>query len=146
MKLGNYKRIISNDYPEENQKLIEQLGRQLNDGIEQLFAATGGKLTFVDNFLSTVRDVEVTLASANDPLDTTKSTGKPINKTSIALDRSDVVQGVLVISAVNKTNAAVYPLNSPFVSFTQNGTQLFIDNVTGLQANNRYLIRLVALN
>ena len=136
MKLGNYKRIISNDYPEENQKLIEQLGRQLNDGIEQLFAATGGKLTFADNFLSTVRDVEVTVGT----------NGNPINKTSIALDRTDIVQGILVISAVNKTNAAVYPLNSPFVSFTQNGTQLFIDNVTGLQANNRYLIRLIALN
>lgn len=136
MKLGNYKRIISNDYPVENQKLIEQLGRQLNDGIEQLFAATGGKLTFADNFLCTVKDVEVTVGS----------TGNPINRTSLSLSNSEIVQGCQVISAVNKSNAATYPTGCPFISFTQNGTQLFIDNVTGIQANNRYLLRIVCFN
>ena len=136
MKLGNYKRIISNDYPDEYQKLIEQLGRQLNDGIEQLFAATGGKLTFADNFLSTVKEVEVIVGA----------TGNPTNKTSILLDRTDVVQGCIIISAVNKTNAAIYPSTSPFISYTQNGSSLFIDNITGLQTNDRYLIRLICLN
>jgi hypothetical protein len=136
MKLGNFKRIISNDYPEDNQKLIEQLGRQLNDAIEQLFAAVNGKLTFNDNILSSSREVEVIVNTA----------GIPLNRTSISLDRSDVVNGCIVISVVNKTNAASYPTTSPFISFTQNGTQLFIDHVTGLQANNRYLLKLIALN
>ena len=136
MKLGNYKRIISNDYPQEHQQLIEQLGRQLNDGIEQLFSAVGGKLTFADNILSSSREVEVTV----------NATGNPLNRTSISLDRADVVNGCIVISVVNKTNATIYPTTSPFISFTQNGTQLFIDNITGLKENNRYLVKLICLN
>jgi len=136
MKLGNYKRIISNDYPAENQPLVEQLGRQLNDGIEQLFFAVGGKLSFADNFAATVKEVEVTVGT----------TGVPVNRTSIQLNNSNVVVGTLVISAVNKSSAALFPTSAPFISFTQNGTALYIDNITGLQANNRYLVTLVALN
>lgn len=136
MKLGNFKRIISNDYPKENQPLVELIGRPLNDGIEQLFQAVGGKLTFDDNFSATVKEVEVNLAS----------TGNPINKTSIALNNTNIVTGCIIISAVNKTNAAVFPTGAPFISFTQNGSVLYIDNVTGLQANNRYLLKLIALN
>lgn len=136
MKLGNFKRINTTDYPEEDKNLVEQLGRQLNDGIDQLYFAVGGKLTFDDNFSATVRDVEITVGT----------TGIPVNKTSLTLNNSNVVTGTLVISAVNKTNAASFPTTSPFISFTQNGTSLFIDNITGLQANNRYIIRLIALN
>lgn len=136
MKLGNFKRIISNDFPTDDQPVIEQLGRQLNDGIEQLFSAVGGKLTFDENFLATVKEVEVT---AN-------ATGIPTNKTSIVLSNNNVVVGCLVISAVNKSNATLFPTSSPFISFTQNGNVLYIDNITGLQANNRYLIKMIALN
>lgn len=136
MKLGNFKRINTTDYSEANKDLVEQLGRQLNDGIEQLYFAVGGKLTFDDNFAATVKDVEVTVGT----------NGNPINKTSLVLNNTNIVTGTLVISAVNKTNAVSFPTSSPFISFTQNGTSLFIDNITGLQANNRYLIRLIALN
>ena len=136
MKLGNYKRIISNDYPSENQPLVEQLGRQLNDGIEQLFNSVGGKLTFDDNFLATVREVEVTV----------DVNGKPVNQTSILLNNTNIVTGCLVISAVNKSDATQYPSATPFISFTQNGTALYINNITSLQSNNRYLVKIIAFN
>lgn len=136
MKLGNYKRIISNDYKEDNQELVEQLGRQLNDGIEQLFIAVGGKLTFDDNFLATVKEVEIKVGS----------TGNPINQTSILLNNTNIVTGCLVISATNKTDPTLFPSSTPFISFTQNGTALYINNITSLQANNRYLVKLIAFN
>jgi hypothetical protein len=136
MKLGNFKRIISTDYPQENQALIEQLGRQLNDSIEQLYFAMKNKLSFGDNFAATVKTVDVNV----------DKTGAPINQTSILLSTSTVVTGCIVVSAVNKTNAALYPTSSPFISFSQNGTTLYINNVTGLQANNTYTLNLIALN
>lgn len=136
MKLGNFKRIITKDFQPDDQDLVELLGRQLNDGIEQLYFAVGGKLTFADNFAATVKEVEVTVGA----------TGIPINRTSIVLSNNSVVVGTLVLSVVNKTNAATFPTGTPFISFTQNGTSLFIDNITGLQANNRYLIKFVAFN
>lgn len=136
MKLSNFKRIISTDFEEQYQSLIERLGRSLNDGIDGLYFALANKLTFEDNFLATVKDVEVTVGT----------NGNPINRTSILLNNGLPVKGAFVIGATNRTNAAAYPTAAPFISFTQNGTTLFIDNVTGLQPNNRYVIRFIAFN
>mgnify|MGYP001558008229 CR=1 len=136
MKLGSFKRINTTDYPEDNQELIETLGRQLNDGIEQVYFTLNGKLTFDDNFAATVKDVEVTVGA----------NGNPINRTSVVLNTTNIVKGTLVVSAVNVSNKGVFPTGAPFVSFTQSGGLLFIDNVTNLQPNNRYIIRLIALN
>lgn len=136
MKLGNFKRLISNDYKQDYQALIEQLGLSLNNGIEQLFTAVNGKLTFEDNFLSTVKDIEILV----------DATGKPMNTASIALSNNNTVKGCLVLSAINKTNSTTYPTGTPFISFTQNGTTLYIDNITNLQPNNRYLVKLIAFN
>src|SRR6478736_3780426 len=99
MKLNSYKRIISTDYPTDDQKLIEQLGATVNDGISALYFVLSNRLTFEDNFLATVKEVDVT----------TGATGVPLNRTSILLNNNNVVKGVLVIAAVNKTNAATYP-------------------------------------
>lgn len=136
MRLGSLKRIISNDYEVDNQPLVEQLGGIINDNTEQLYFAVSGRLTIDENFLATVKDIEVTVGP----------TGIPTNRTSMLLNNTNTVKGTLVISAVNKTSNTTFPTSSPFISFTQSGTTLFIDNVTGLQANNRYLLRIVALN
>lgn len=136
MKLGSFKRLISNDFPEESRPLIEQLGTSLNDSVEQVYFSLGNRLTFEDNFLATVKEIEVTVGA----------TGNPTNRTSIILNNNNVVKGTLVISAVNKSNSTLFPTGAPFISFTQSGTSLNIDNITSLQANNRYLIRFIALN
>ena len=136
MKLSSYKRIISTDFPSEDQKLVEQIGGNINDGMDTLYFALSNKLTFEDNFAATVREVDVTV-NAN---------GTPNFRTSALLSNTLVVKGTIVISAVNKTNGALFPTATPFISFTQNGNSLFIDNVTGLQADNRYTIRFIALN
>jgi hypothetical protein len=136
MKLSNFKRIISTDFDEKDQPLIEKLGRNLNDGIDGLYFALNNKLTFEDNFLSTVKDVEVTV----------NSSGVPTTRTSILLNTTNVVKGTQVIATTNKTSATGYPTSCPFISYTQNGNTLFIDNITGLIPNNRYIIRFIAYN
>lgn len=135
-KLNSYKRIISGDYPQEDQKLVEQLGVPLNSALSDLFYALSNRLTFEDNFFSTVKSVDV-IADAN---------GNPTTRTSIALTSTSPVRGVLVIAAVNATSPTSYATGTPFVSFTQNGQALYIDNITGLVPNNRYNITLIALN
>lgn len=136
MKLSNYKRLISTDFEEEDQKLVEQMGRNLNDGIDGLYFALNNKLTFEDNFFATVKDVEVTVGS----------NGVPTTRTSILLNNTSPVRGTQVVLATNKTNATGYPTSSPFISFTQNGSTLFIENITGLVANNRYIVRFIAFH
>lgn len=136
MKLQNYKRIISTDFEEDEQKLVEKLGRNLNDGIDNLYFALNNKLTFEDNFFATVKDVEVTV----------DSNGVPVVRTAVLLSNTNPVKGTLVISTVNKTNATSYPTSAPFISFSQNGATLFIDNITGLKPNERFVVRFIAFN
>lgn len=135
-KLKSYSRIISSDYPDDQQPIVEKMGGQVNDGFDPLYSALSNRLTFEDNFLCTVRDVEVTLGAS----------GVPLQRTSFSLSNNLPVRGVLVLAATNQTNAGVFPTGAPFITFQQNGNVLFIDHITGLVPNNRYIIKVVASN
>ena len=136
MKLSNFKRIISTDFDVESQPLIEKLGRNLNDGIDGLYFALNNKLTFEDNFLASVKDIEITVDAS----------GTPTTRTSILLSNNLPVKGTHVILATNVTDGSKYPTSAPFISFSQNGTTLYIDNITGLRANYRYVVRFISFN
>lgn len=135
-KLSSYSRIISTDYETDQQPIIEKLGGQVNGGFDPLYSALSNRLTFEDNFLCTVREVEVTLGT----------NGVPLNRTSFSLSNNLPVKGLLVLNVSNKTSASVFPTGSPFISFSQNGNLLYIDHITGLVPNNRYIVRILALN
>lgn len=136
MKLSNFKRILTTDFDEKDQPLIEKLGRSLNDGVDGLYFALNNKLTFEDNFLASVKDIELTVGA----------TGVPTTRTSILLSNNLPVKGTQVVYAANRSDGSRYPTSAPFISFTQNGTTLFIDNITGLEANYRYVVRFIAYN
>lgn len=135
-KLKSYNRIISDDYDPEQQPLVEKMGAQINRAFDPVYSALSNRLTFEDNFLCTVREVELTVGT----------NGVPINRTSVSLDNTLPVRSVQVLAMTNRTNAAAFPTGAPFVTYTQNGNVLFIEHITGLVPNNRYNIRLLALN
>jgi len=136
MKIKSYVRIITKDYDEDQQPIVEQLGGQINEGFDPLYSALSNRLNFEDNFLCSVRDVEVTLSAS----------GVPLQRTSVGLSNTLPVKSVLVLAATNKTNAGVFPTGAPFITYQQNGNILFIDHITGLPPNNRYIVRILALN
>lgn len=135
-KLNSYSRIITKDYDDDQQPIVEKMGGQINEGFSPLYSALSNRLTFEENFLCSVREVEVTLAAS----------GVPIQRTSVGLSNNLPVKSVLVLSATNKTSAGVFPTGAPFITFQQNGNVLFIDHITGLAPNNRYIIRIFAEN
>lgn len=135
-KLNSYSRIITTDYDTEDQALVEKLGSAVNDGFTPLYSALSNRLTFEENFLASTRDVEVIVGA----------TGVPLNRTSFSVSNTLPVKAVVVLSMTNKTNAAGFPTGAPFITFSQNGNILFIDHITGLVANNRYIIKVLALN
>lgn len=134
MKLATYKRIITSDFENDDQPLIEQIAFPINDGFNALYFAVGGRLSIRDNLFSTVRDLDITVNSA----------GVPTTTTNFALDKQGQVIGCQVIYAENQVNSASYPTGQPFINFTQNSTSVIINHITGLQANQRYKIRVVA--
>lgn len=137
MKLPSYKRIITQDYKEEDQEMIEQLGGNINDSFGVLYSALTNKLNFSENFASTVKDVEIVV----------DSNGKPTNDAAFKLDIVNVqVTGCFCVRATNLTNSNGYPTGSPWISFIQKENTIRILNVTNLQPNNRYILRIIALN
>lgn len=132
MKLPNFKRIIKSDYPKDYQDLVDRLAGSINIGFESLYDLANGKIG-PDNLAVVTRDVVLSVDAS----------GVPINPTSVALNSTvRTVTGIRVILAQNQTNSNLYPISAPFISFFQNGTNVEIQHVSGLQPNNQYLLRI----
>lgn len=137
MKLASYRRIITQDYEKDDQKLIEQLGSTINDSFNSVYSALGKRLTFTDNIAATVKELIVTLDSNGVP--------QQLTRFSVDVPNLPVVQ-VICGRARNITNPTTYPTSAPFISFTQNGDTVIINHITGLAANQQWRIIVTALN
>lgn len=135
MKLPNFRRIFKQDYKPEDQALVDQLSYTINTGFDPVYEALNNRLTFSENFRST-------LVSLNVVVD---ATGAPRASTTFKLAFTDAVIGVQVLKASNSTNTRTYPTGAPFISFRQSGQVLEILNITGLTAGDTWNITLVAL-
>lgn len=133
--LPTYKRLNNQDYPEDDKDLVDRLGASLNDAIQSVFDALNKKLTFDDNFLGSIKDVNVTV-DAN---------GTPTVQTFLNTGVGASAKGIIVVRADNLTNSNGYPLGAPFVSWavTNNGIQIL--NVRGLIPGNQYRLRILTL-
>lgn len=135
-KLPSFKRLFKSDYPAEQQNLVESLSSSLNIGIESLYEALNKKLTFKDNFLGATKEVLIEVNSA----------GEPKVTTGFSLDGiTTPVEGLIVVRAENITNSVTYPTGGVFITYTQSGGTIIINHITGLQANNKYKLKVIAL-
>lgn len=133
MKLETYKRLNFNDFNPEYKELIENLATQINRNIEPLFLALSNRLTLSDNSQAVIRTITLTV----------NSDGTPTNSLFINLQNTPVgialgTQVILVTS-----NDGSFPTSQPFISFEQNGSNLKILNITGLNPNIEYSIRFI---
>ena len=134
MKLPSFKQIFSTDFPKEFKKLVDQLSLLLNNPIGVLYTALNNNLSLRDNLNVTIKDVLVTVDSS----------GAPLQSTAFTLRTTTKVDGVIVILAINQVNSAVYPTGGVFISGVQGATSYTINNITGLQPNQEYSLRVVA--
>lgn len=134
MKLPSFRRLFSSDFPNQFKQLVDTLSVSLNNGIEVLYEALDNRLTLRENLSCTVKDVTV-VVDAN---------GKPIQAVNMKLDTTNKVEGCMVISALNQNSSTIYPSGGIFISFNQSSNILNLTNITGLQANQSYVLRVVA--
>lgn len=137
MKLSSYRRIITQDFTKEDQELIEQLGSNINDGFNSLYSVLNKRTSFADNIACTVKQLVVTVDASGDLLQTVQFAVDVLNTPII---------GLMVVEAKNLTNPGTYPTSAPWASFIQNGNNIVISNIKGLQANQQYRIRIIAIN
>lgn len=134
MRLPGFLRLNKGDYPEDVKPTIDRLAGSLNPSIESLFNLGNNRISLNDNIACVVRDITVSVNAA----------GIPTSSTGIAL--GSIVQSVLgatVILAENQTNSAVFTTAQPFITFIQNGTTFEVRHISGLPANNQFLLRVV---
>lgn len=134
MKLPGFKRLLGTDFAKQFQDLINQLSLSFNNPIDVLYQALNNNITLRDNIKSTVQDITVSVDSS----------GAPKGGAVFKLTFSGKVDGILVLSAQNQDNPAIYPSGGVFISGSQSGTNYTINNITGLQPNASYLLRVVA--
>lgn len=134
MKLPSFRRIFKTDYTQEFQNLVEKMAISINYGFEVLYDALNKKISLNDNIYCTVKDIEITV----------DINGVPKTTTAFSLDINAKIIGIVVLSANNLTNSAIYPSSGVFINFSQNNTNIIIDHITGLQADNNYRLKLVA--
>jgi len=134
-KLPSYRRLMEQDYKPEEQDLVRQLSVSINYGIEAVYELLNGKLTFRDNFNSTIKQLDVEV----------DSTGKPKVKTIIKKSGTDKIEGLWVINATNQTKSSVYPSSGVLISYTETADSIIIDNIAGLSAGYIWRIKVIAI-
>lgn len=133
--LPSFRRIVEQDYPQEDQELVRLLASSLNYGIEVLYSLLNGKLTIKDNLASTIKEIDVKVGT----------NGVPLTNTVIKKTSNDKIEGLIVVRANNLTNSSVYPSSGVTISYTETTDTIIINHITGLQANNIYRINVIAL-
>lgn len=137
MKLSSYKRIITQDYTDDDQELVEQLGGTLNDSFNSIYSALNKRLTIPENIAATRKELVVTVDSNGIPTQ--------LIRFSLDVPNTPVVE-VTCGRARNLTNPTTYPSSGVTVSFTQNGNSIIINHITGLAANQQWRIVVTAWN
>lgn len=133
MKLPGFKRITSDDFSAEERSLIDRIAFAINPFASDIVDAFNKKITVTDNLNQVFKDVDVTL----------NASGVPKQTTSFKVEVTGKLYGISVEKADNLTNPAAYPTAAPFITFSQNGDVITIKHVTGLQADNKWRLKLL---
>ena len=127
------KQLKKEDFDKKDQTLIAKLGQIFNPAIQQI--------STIFNHGLKISDLNVQQKTLTFSVD---STGTPVSSTSFTSSLSGNCTMIQVGRAQNITNPTTYPTGGHSVSFTQNGTQIYINNITGLTTSDSWQITLIA--
>ena len=129
MLLNNPVRINVSDFDPENQQDIAKLAEILNPFMQEVYDLTSGQIDFV-NRVENIKTFDIIVDNSGNS-----------NQIQVINIEKNNIRGLDVIDAKNKTISTGYPTSKPFISYTkQSGTNIKIDNVTGLRPNETYQI------
>lgn len=134
--INNIKRLVREDFSEEDQELIDKLANSLNPFMQQVFDAFNSSIDMsnLDQQIITIPNLEV------------NSSQIPKKKTQFSYALQGQLEGVMVISAINTTSNSAYVTTAPFATIQVNVQGLAeIKHISGLTPNNKYTIKLLLI-
>ena len=132
-RLPTFKRLITEDFEEEDRKLVTKIAYVLNTAFEDVFNALNKNLSIEDNLNLVKRDITVTVDAS----------GVPISPLTVKSNLATTCRGMIVIKAVNNTDPSVTPTGTPWITFSDNSGLISISKISNLQADNSYTLRLI---
>ncbi len=134
MLLQSFKRIIKSDFADDEQDMIEKLSYSINQGFDNVLNTLNNNVSLANNVACTLRDFQVAV----------DSTGTPKKAVVMKLLNSQVKAiGSTVITSNNITNARRVPTSQPFITFSQNNDTIIISNISGLQVDDNYVLKVI---
>ena len=127
-KVNNIKRIVAEDFEQEDQELVKQLGFSLNPMLEQLTSAFNKGIDF-DNLNQEVSIFETTV----------NASGVPLSELSLKVSLRTKLKGTSIISVQNLTDGTLLA-GAPFINYELVANGIKINQITGLVANKKYRI------
>jgi len=135
MKLDSVKRIVKEEFKEEDQDTIDRLSYILNSFMDSTIKAINGNLS-IENFTQEVKTVDIIV----------DSNGKPKINSKIKFGLTNKIAGIHCIKAENLTNPTIYPLATPFLNYSVNGQLIQVSHVAGIQAEQKYRLTLLIIS
>lgn len=131
-ELENIKRILADDFSNEDRDLINRLAGVLNPFMEQVIQAFDGQVNF-DNLNQQLQKVTVKV----------NSSGTPTVGSKIKFNVTGRFNGAVCINARNLDTPTNYATTTPFLSTTTENNIMTVNNITGLTADERYELTLI---
>lgn len=133
-KFQGIKRIIKEDFSSKDQTLIEKLAYPINQLLEFVARAMNKGISLDDNINCQIKDLDITV----------DSTGTPKQTVNFKSELKSQAKGLSVLRAQNLDNPNTYVSGAPFISYEEASGQIAIKNVAGLQADNKYRLKVIA--
>jgi hypothetical protein len=133
-QIESSRRIIKEEFKQEDRDTIDRLAFVLNSFMEQVIDTINGKIDFA-NLNQEIKTINVIV----------DSNGIPTTTLNVKHDLSTKTNGIVCINAKNLTNSSTYPSGAIFLTTTPSEGITKINNITGLQANNKYSLTLLLI-
>lgn len=127
--MGNppkFTRITKEDFSKDDRELVGKLAFPINSFMEETRNLFNGNINF-----NNLNQEIIELSTQVD------SSGVPLVNTQIKTSLNKVI-------GTNCIYSSIAPINTPFLTFIQNGQILNISNITGLSQNTQYTLRFIA--
>ena len=134
MQFPTFRRIFKGDYPQDQQDLVDKLSVSINNGFEVVYNAMSHNVSLTDNMFATVSVIQVKVGA----------TGNPTSSLSFKINTAGPIKGNQVIQARNLTNPNVPVTSCPFLTYSQNDTQINVSNVAGLPAGYTFELTVIS--